>query len=299
MDLQKAYNTVEWSALENIMKEHNFPQKFIDWTMICIETVSYRYTINGQASKILKAKRGLRQGDPISPLLFVLIMEYLHRCMVKLKDNSHYKFHPKCARMRISNICFADDLLLFARGDESSVIQMMTMFQHFSATTGLKANPKKCKVYFGVAAYWMQVFPLPKKIIHQVEAVCRDFLWSGKENSKKAPIAWDKVCDPKSAGGLNITALEDWNKATMLKLLWNIHGKKDKLWVKWLDAYYMKGRDLFQIQNQANWSWMLKQILKERDDIEDRQTWSNILHQDRFHTKQWYQAIRGEKEQLP
>ncbi|XP_058764760.1 uncharacterized protein LOC131638231 [Vicia villosa] len=112
MDMHKAYDTVEWIALENIMKELNFPQQFIDWIMVCIETVSYRYTINGQPSRIIKAKRGLQQGDLISPFLFVLIMEYLHRCMAKLQDNSEYKYHPKCAKMRITNICFADDLLL-------------------------------------------------------------------------------------------------------------------------------------------------------------------------------------------
>lgn len=54
----------------------------------------------------------------------------------------------------------------------------------------------------------MQVFPLPKKVLKHIESICRTFLWTGKEEvSRKAPVAWEKVCDPKSAGGLNVTAL--------------------------------------------------------------------------------------------
>ncbi|XP_058759242.1 uncharacterized protein LOC131632512 [Vicia villosa] len=255
MDVQKAYDTVEWVALKHIMQELKFPKDFLDWIMLCLTTVSYKYTINGQISKRLQAKRGLRQGDPISPLY---------------------------------------DLLLFARGDSVSIQLLMQVFSKFSKATGLKANPNKCKVYFGgtnevekdtilnitgyeegvlpfkylgvplssrrlsinqcqplvdkitariqhwtahllsaagrsqlvksvlvsVATYWMQVFPLPKKIINHVESICRMYLWSGKSsNSKKAPIAWDIVCYQKNAGGLNINFLTEWNQAIMLKLL--------------------------------------------------------------------------------
>jgi hypothetical protein len=149
MDLQKAYDTVEWTALETIMREMNFPPKFIHWIMVCVSTVSYKYAINGQHSEVLKAKMGLRQGDPISPLLFVLIMEYLHRCLQNLHKNPNFNFHPKCEKLQITNICFADDLIMFTRGDEASIKLMMGEFQKFSDSTGLKANPAKCKVYFG------------------------------------------------------------------------------------------------------------------------------------------------------
>lgn len=95
---------------------------------------------------------------------------------------------------------------------------------------------------------------MPKNIIHQVEAICRSFIWSGKDCSRKAPIAWDKVCDPRCEGGLNIIALRIGTRQTMLKLLWNIQGKKDKLWVKGLDEYYVKGMDVFQVQIAATYS---------------------------------------------
>lgn len=95
MDIQKAYDSVEWSALEDIMQEMNFPRKFINWIRIYVSSVSYRYSINGHHTDILQAQRGLRQGDHISSLLFVLIMEYLHRCLGKLKDIPDINFHMR------------------------------------------------------------------------------------------------------------------------------------------------------------------------------------------------------------
>ena len=69
-------------------------------------------------------------------------------------------------------------------------------------------------VVFGMQSYWAQIFVLPKKIIKLVEAVCRSFLWTGTgEISRKALVAWERVCQPGSAGGLNVINLQLWNKA--------------------------------------------------------------------------------------
>lgn len=73
---------------------------------------------------------------------------------------------------------------------------------------------------FAVTSYWMQAFPLPQKVTHEIETICSSYLWSGFDViTKKAPVVWDKVCDPKNAGGLNITSLKEWNQATIGKIL--------------------------------------------------------------------------------
>ncbi|XP_058783276.1 uncharacterized protein LOC131657949 [Vicia villosa] len=349
------------------MKEMNFPNQFVRWIMIMVRGVSYRYLINGQVSKILQAKRGLRQGDPISPLLFTLVMEYLHRHLGTLKQNDEFKFHPRCAKLGITNICFADDLLLFASGDVKSIRHMMDKFHQFSEATGLRANPTKCKIYFGglndqrqqecanttsfgigklpfrylgvplstkkltinqcqpiidrmlekiqhwsasmlsyagrkqlvkstlmsIAGYWMQAFPLPKKIIQRIEVICKNFLWSGKAVGRKALVAWDKICMPINAGGLNMTYLSDWNKATILKLLWNLHMKSDKLWIRWIGAYYLKGEDIMQWEPKTTSSWMLKSIVKAREITIQSDYWKDSTQQHHFNTNAMYKELRG------
>ncbi|XP_015162897.1 uncharacterized protein [Solanum tuberosum] len=177
------------------------------------------------------AKKRLRQGDPISPYLFVLAMEYLCRLMKQLKQDKLYKYHPRCGQLQIVQLGFTDDLLLFSRRDLASVQRLFSKLQQFSSASGLQANLQKPSIYFGgvkpeiqkqilellgrvqllksvlltVQIYWSQIFQLPKKVVEQIERICRTFLWTGSMNlSKKALIAWDRMCMPMSAGGLNL-----------------------------------------------------------------------------------------------
>ncbi|XP_058746559.1 uncharacterized protein LOC131619487 [Vicia villosa] len=274
LDSQKAYETLEWQALEDIMRE-------------------MRYNINGHYSDYLPAKRGLRQGDPISPLLFVIAMEYLHRCLRKLQQNLDFKFHPKCGKLGIVNICFADDLMLFTRGDKISGTLLMSIFKDFSAATGLRATPTKCKVHFGGVSY-------AKCVIKHIEAVCRSFIWSGgAEITRKAPVAWDKMCEPKNSGYLNITALNEWNVATLGKLTWNIQAKANKLWVKWVNSYYLKNQNFMAWQARAGYSSLMKSLCTCRDLILYTNHWAEAVQSGRYNTTEMYQCLRGERAKVP
>jgi hypothetical protein len=116
MDIQKAYDTVDWNALEKILSEVGCPQQFTKWVLTMVSTVSYRFNVNGHQSDIMAAERGLRQGDPISPMLFVIVMECLNRYLYKMQKDCDFNYHPKCDKLKITNLCFADDLLMFSRG---------------------------------------------------------------------------------------------------------------------------------------------------------------------------------------
>lgn len=148
IDLQKAYDSIEWVYLQRVMEELGFPMKFMAWIMECVKTVNYSIVVNGEFTEPFDAAKGLRQGDPISPFLFAIAMEYLSRSLCALKLNKNFKFHPKCAKLNITHLCFADDLLLFARGDLESISTMNKCFQQFSCASGLKANLDKSCAYF-------------------------------------------------------------------------------------------------------------------------------------------------------
>lgn len=113
-----------------MMHELGFPSRMVDWVMRCIKIVSYSVLVNGHP-KQFKAARGLRQGDPLSSYLFSLCLEYLSRCLETLAYEKGFKFHPRCRRMKITHLTFADDLLLFSYGDRS-IDAIWKVFKMFS-----------------------------------------------------------------------------------------------------------------------------------------------------------------------
>src|SRR4051812_33924455 len=81
-------------------------------------------------------------------LPFFLIMEYFHRVLQGLCFISNFYFHPKCENLKIINLCFADDILLFVRGDLVSMKLIMDKVRGFSSSTGLTISIPKSKIYF-------------------------------------------------------------------------------------------------------------------------------------------------------
>ena len=76
IDLQKTFDSIHWEFLKELLYHLKFPIQFITWIMACITSVTYRVNVNGQQGEAFAGGRGLKQGDPWSPLLFVLTIEY-------------------------------------------------------------------------------------------------------------------------------------------------------------------------------------------------------------------------------
>ena len=147
IDLQKAYDTVNWSFLQEMLLHLEFPAHFIQLVMHCVSTPMYSLMINGSLEGYFKAERGLRQGDPMSPLLFVICMEYLSRILYKLSELELFHFHPRCRDTQLTHFCFADDLILCCKGDYPSIMLLLQAFKLFSESSGLKANSSKSAIY--------------------------------------------------------------------------------------------------------------------------------------------------------
>nr|GEV02513.1 hypothetical protein [Tanacetum cinerariifolium] len=98
-----------------------FHQKMVSWIIECVTSMLYSICVNGSLHGYFKGKWGLREGDSISPYLFTLVMEVLTLMLQrKVHQTDQFTYHRYCSKMKLVNLCFADDLFLFAYGDVGS-----------------------------------------------------------------------------------------------------------------------------------------------------------------------------------
>ncbi|GJW28396.1 hypothetical protein Tco_0045271 [Tanacetum coccineum] len=307
VDIQKAYDTVDWCFLRKILMGFGFHDRMVGWIMECVTTTSFSICVNGSLHGYFKGKRGLRQ-------------------------------------VRLRELCFADDLFLFAHGNTNSARVIMESLEEFKIVSGLVPSLPKSTAYFcnvtnhvkmsilqilpfeegrlpvkylGVPlvssqmiykdckelfekvqhrvddwknkslsiagrlqlvnfvigllhVFWASVFMLPTRILLDIEQIMRGFLWcNGKLRSGKAKVAWEVVCLPKDEGGLGIRRLDTFNKALMTTHVWKLLTRKESLWVQWIHAYKLRGRSFWDVPYRGNMSWGWRNILKLRPLIRD------------------------------
>ena len=122
IDIETAYDKIEWSFLKMVMTNFGFPQIWIQWVMQCVTTTSFSILIHGSPFGHFKPQRGLRQGDPLSPFLFVLAFEVLSK-LIEREAASNKINGFKLARdlAPITHLQFANDLFIFAQANEENM----------------------------------------------------------------------------------------------------------------------------------------------------------------------------------
>ena len=114
LDISKAYDRVEWGFLRQIMLKLDFDPKWVQLAMETITTASYSVLINGEPYGFIKPIRGLKQGDPLSPYLFLLCAEGLS-AMLRIAEHTLRGLKASQHGVCISHLLFADDSLLFCQ----------------------------------------------------------------------------------------------------------------------------------------------------------------------------------------
>ncbi|GJY81936.1 RNA-directed DNA polymerase, eukaryota, reverse transcriptase zinc-binding domain protein [Tanacetum coccineum] len=150
VDIQKAYDTVNWQFLEVVLMEIGFHEKMVGWIVKYVTSVSFSICVNGERFGYFKGGRGLRQGDPMSSYLITLVMEVLTLIVKdKVEKNKNFRFHFGCKKLKLTHVCFVDGLLTFCNGDMESVKTLKEAIKEFGAFSGLKTNYSKSTIIFG------------------------------------------------------------------------------------------------------------------------------------------------------
>ncbi|XP_056698136.1 uncharacterized protein [Spinacia oleracea] len=244
--LQKAYDTVDWEFLKEMLVHLGFPSDFLALVMECVFTPKFSLMLNGTMHGFFKSERGLRQGDPMSPLLFVLCMEYLSRILNRMSEFPQFQFHPRAFEL------FSASSGLLANKQKSSIYccdmseNDITRVVNVSGFTRSKLPFKylgvpicakrisvaQCDVLVDKMIARIKVFILPKRLLQEVTKFCRSFLWSGQAYSHQiSNISWESSCCDKKQGGLGFRDVITWNIANMGKYVWAIASKQDNVWI--------------------------------------------------------------------
>ncbi|KAJ9536699.1 hypothetical protein OSB04_un000084 [Centaurea solstitialis] len=343
IDIRKAYDMIDWRFLFNMLTGVGFHPALVRWIKEMVSTTSYSIALNGETHGFFKGERGIRQGDPLSPYLFTVVMEGFTMIFKEcIREATAFGYHPGCADLEITHLCFADDLFVFTSGDVGSVDILKQALHLFSAKSGLSPSLEKSEVFFGnvspevqsaiieslefkpgtfpirylgvplspislkvaefggliarvkarinnwkskflsfggrkqlvisvlqsLQLYWMAVFLFPSSVIHELEALCRDFLWAQGNSSKgKCKVAWDSVCKPISCGGLGFKRLATWNRALLTKHVWDICANRNSLWVSWISLFCIRQDSIWTVRALPRWSWTFRKILSIREEI--------------------------------
>ena len=132
LDMSKAYDRVEWIFLECAMAHMGFERRWIRLMMMCVFSTSYSVLLNGEPTGYIKPSRGIRQGDPLSPYLFLLCAEGLSAFLRKAEREQKIGGVSVCrGGPRISHLLFADDSLLFCRANPNVCQRLMEILAEY------------------------------------------------------------------------------------------------------------------------------------------------------------------------
>lgn len=141
IDISKAYDRVDWNYLKGVMAKLCFDQKWINWMSMCLETVQYSVLMNEDGVGLVVPGRGLRQGDPLSPYLFIMCAEGLTSLIKSAEAMGDIHGIKVCRGAPIlTHLLFTDDCFLFFRGNEKESRKMMDILSIYERASGQAIN---------------------------------------------------------------------------------------------------------------------------------------------------------------
>ncbi|XP_057808675.1 uncharacterized protein LOC131023144 [Salvia miltiorrhiza] len=374
IDIKKAFDTLNWDFLINVLKVLGFQQRFVDWINVILHSARISILCNGNSWGYFACSRGVRQGDPLSPILFGIAEDVLS-CLFQNCVSSGHLAPMMMTKLQPfpTHLFYADDILIFCKASIQNAITIKRILGYYGDISGQICSVEKSFIYFGDkvptqlrrpilnslhfapglmpfnylgvpifqgrarALYFraihdriinkfsrwkgrhlsmagrlcliksviqssvthsMLVYRWPKALIKDLDAKCRNFLWTGSTLKKATcTVSWSRVCASKGEGGLGVRSFEMMNKCFLMKLAWKIIKGKE-FGYNLMNSRYLNAHSRMSSTTASSSIWL--GIRHEIDDIVD-DTYCHVGsgHMTNFWLDDWLGYVIAEKCGLP
>ncbi|XP_074298000.1 uncharacterized protein LOC141628800 [Silene latifolia] len=299
VDIRKAFDTVNWKFLQTILPLYGLPTQFCNWITTMVTSLRFSLKINGSTEGYFMGKRGL-------------------------------SYHPKCVKLDLTHLIFADDLLVFVRGDLPSVMAVKHCLDEFSSFSGLTSNTSKTNIYFTGVSSGVKVeilhatgfvegsFPfkylgtplhssrLTRDLFQPLLAKIKGGWGPGLGCTCLSLGSWTRVCSGRLQGGFDIREILSWNKTLLLKMFWSYNHNCTSIWMVWSSEYIFNHQSCWLMDADDCSSPIWKQILLIRDEfvakVGSRDVAQWLFHEwhegGKFPLQEVYTILRGTDHNL-
>ncbi|GJQ93595.1 RNA-directed DNA polymerase, eukaryota [Tanacetum coccineum] len=163
VDFEKAFDSIRWDFLDDVLKEFGFRCKWRNWIQSCLTSSKGSILVNGCPTNEFQFYKGLKQGDPLSPFLFILVMESLHLSFQRIVNAGMFKGIVLDQSLCLSHMFYADDAIFLGEWSDGNISTLIHVLKCFFHASGLKINLNKSKI-MGINVESAQVIQAAAKL---------------------------------------------------------------------------------------------------------------------------------------
>ncbi|GJT09595.1 RNA-directed DNA polymerase, eukaryota, reverse transcriptase zinc-binding domain protein [Tanacetum coccineum] len=290
VNFEKAFDYVRWDFLDDVLKMFGFGDRWCAWIQSCLRSSRGSIIVNGSPTSEFQFHKGLKQRDPLSPFLFILVMESLHLSFQKVV-NAGLRINMQ--KSKIMGVAMENSKVTRAAAN----IGCMTLkapFNYLGVKVGGRMtrinswdeiiNKLLCRlskwkmktlsiggrltllksVLGSMPIYYMSMFKVPLQVLKKMESI-RSYFFNGVElfDKKMSLVKWDNVLVSKEKEGLGISSFFALNCALIFKWVWRFSSQKSSLWSRVIKAIHGMDGKLGCLQKacySSNWIDIIREV---------------------------------------
>ncbi|XP_042942930.1 uncharacterized protein LOC122277118 [Carya illinoinensis] len=247
IDMSKAYDRVNWKFLMHVLSSFGVPGDFFDLIKNCVTTPWFSIMLNGTFKGFFKSKRGLRQGDPLSPYLFIIMEEVLSKMIKgKVAEKKIQLFsHPGEFPCKYLGAPIVDGRLK-ARHLDYLVAKVQNKLEGWKSRLLSQGGRLILlrHVLSSMPIHLLSVIQKPASVIKKLNSLFSGFFWGDKNGKvKRRWKAWNHMCGPVEEGGIGVRKLGEVQRSLFHKFRWQLL-TEDSLWANFFRAKYVKNKQM-------------------------------------------------------